>query len=79
MNKLSELNKMDIKDVIEYLFNAFEKRTFATYKTANFVSTNVDFHNTYQISQYNLSGSFQISLALDMSQKIFAIIKGFPC
>ena len=38
------------KDVIEYLFNAFEKRTFATYKTANFVSTNVDFHNIYQIS-----------------------------
>lgn len=38
------------KDVIEYLFNAFEKRTFSTYKVANYVSTSVDIHNTYQIS-----------------------------
>ena len=38
------------KDVIEYLFNAFEKRTFCTYKTANYVSTSVDLHNAYQIS-----------------------------
>ena len=38
------------KDVIEYLFNAFEKRTFSTYKTANYVSTSVDIHNIYQIS-----------------------------
>ena len=38
------------KDVIEYLFNAFEKRTFSTYKIANYVSTSVDIHNAYQIS-----------------------------
>ena len=38
------------KDVIEYLFNAFEKRTFSTYKVANYVSTSVDIHNAYQIS-----------------------------
>ena len=38
------------KDVISYLFNAFEKRTFSTYKTANYVSTSVDFHNIYQIN-----------------------------
>ena len=38
------------KDVIEYLFNAFEKRTFSTYKVANYVSTSVDIHNVYQIS-----------------------------
>ena len=38
------------KDVIEYLFNAFEKRTFSTYKTANYVSTSVDIHSANQIS-----------------------------
>lgn len=38
------------KDVVEYLFNAFEKRTFCTYKTANYVSTSVDYHNANQIS-----------------------------
>ena len=38
------------KDVIGYLFNAFEKRTFSTYKTANYVSTSVDYHSIYQIS-----------------------------
>ena len=38
------------KDVIEYLFNAFEKRTFSVYKTANYVSTSVDYHDLYQIN-----------------------------
>lgn len=38
------------KDVVGYLFNAFEKRTFSVYKSANFVSTSVDFHSAYQIS-----------------------------
>lgn len=38
------------KDVVGYLFNAFEKRTFSVYKNANFVSTSVDFHSVYQIS-----------------------------
>ena len=38
------------KDVVEYLFNAFEKRTFCTYKAVNYVSTSVDFHNVNQIS-----------------------------
>ena len=38
------------RDVIGYLFNAFEKRTFSTYKTANYVSTSVDYHDLYQIN-----------------------------
>ena len=38
------------KDVIGYLFNAFEKRTFSVYKTANYVSTSVDLHSSYQIN-----------------------------
>ena len=38
------------KDVIGYLFKAFEKRTFSVYKTANFVSTSVDYHNVSQIN-----------------------------
>ena len=38
------------RDVIGYLFNAFEKRTFSAYKTANYVSTSIDYHDMYQIS-----------------------------
>lgn len=37
------------EDVISYLVNAFEKRTFSTYKTVNFVSTSVDMHRKDQI------------------------------
>ena len=39
------------KDVIEYLFNAFEKRTFSTYKVANYISTSIDYHNVRQVSE----------------------------
>ena len=38
------------EDVISYLGNAFEKRTFSTFKTANFVSTSIDYHRKEQIS-----------------------------
>ena len=37
-------------DVVGYLINAFEKRTFSVYKLANYVSTNVDYHNVNQIN-----------------------------
>lgn len=37
-------------DVIEYLSSAFEKRTFSVYKTANYVSTSIDYHHLEQIS-----------------------------
>ena len=37
-------------DVIGYLENAFEKRTFSVYKVANYVSTSVDYHNASQIN-----------------------------
>ena len=37
-------------DVISYLKGAFEKRTFSTYKTANFVSTSIDMHKEQQVA-----------------------------
>ena len=37
-------------DVIGYLENAFEKRTFSVYKVANYISTSVDYHNASQIN-----------------------------
>ena len=38
------------EDVISYLGNAFEKRTFSTYKPANFVSTSIDMHKKEQVA-----------------------------
>ena len=38
------------EDVISYLGSAFEKRTFSTYKTANFVSTSIDMHKEQQVA-----------------------------
>ena len=52
------------KDVIGYLFNAFEKRTFSAYKTANFISTSVDFHSAYQINSLK---EFEHVLGFDSS------------
>lgn len=37
------------EDVISYISSAFEKRTFSTYRLANFVSTSIDYHNASQI------------------------------
>ena len=36
-------------DIIGYLSDAFEKRTYSTVKIANFVSTSVDYHRANQI------------------------------
>ena len=37
-------------DVIEYLSSAFEKRTYSSYKIANFISTSVDYHRVEQVN-----------------------------
>ena len=39
-------------DVIGYLSSAFEKRTYSSYKTANFISTSVDFHRMEQVAHF---------------------------
>ena len=36
-------------DVIGYLTDAFEKRTFSTLKVANYISTSVDYHRVNQV------------------------------
>ena len=36
-------------DVIGYLTDAFEKRTFSTLKVANYISTSVDYHRANQV------------------------------
>ena len=36
-------------DIIGYLTDAFEKRTYSTIKLANFVSTSVDYHRSNQV------------------------------
>ena len=36
-------------DVISYLGVAFEKRTYTTFKQANYISTSVDYHNPNQV------------------------------
>ena len=40
-------------DVIGYLSSAFEKRTYASYKTANFISTSVDYHRIEQVAHFH--------------------------
>ena len=40
-------------DVIGYLSSAFEKRTYATYKTANYISTSVDYHRIEQAAHFH--------------------------
>ena len=37
-------------DVIGYLGNAFEKRTYSAFRIANYVSTSVDYHRQEQVS-----------------------------
>ena len=37
------------EDVVSYIESAFEKRTFSTFKEANFISTSVDYHKPGQI------------------------------
>ena len=37
-------------DVIGYLSSAFEKRTYSTFRIANFVSTSIDYHRVDQVS-----------------------------
>ena len=37
-------------DIIGYLGDAFEKRTYATYRTANYVSSSVDYHRVEQVA-----------------------------
>lgn len=39
-------------DVIEYLGNAFEKRTYSVYKNANYLSSNVDYHRVEQVGPF---------------------------
>ena len=36
------------EDVISYLANAFEKRTYSVYKNANYISTSIDLHRAGQ-------------------------------
>ena len=38
-------------DVIGYLTDAFEKRTFSTLRVSNYISTSVDYHRVEQVSQ----------------------------
>ena len=38
-------------DVIGYLSDAFEKRTFSTLRVCNYISTSVDYHSNQQIEQ----------------------------
>ena len=40
-------------DVIEYLSSAFEKRTYSTYRIANFISTSVDYHRVEQAAHFH--------------------------
>ncbi len=40
-------------DIIGYLGDAFEKRTYCTIKVGNFVSTSVDYHRADQVSHLN--------------------------
>ena len=40
-------------DIIGYLGDAFEKRTYSTIKVGNFVSTSVDYHRADQVSHLN--------------------------
>ncbi len=40
-------------DVIGYLSSAFEKRTYASYKIANYISTSVDFHRAEQAAHFH--------------------------
>ena len=37
------------EDVISYLANAFEKRTYSVYKNANYISTSIDLHRAGQV------------------------------
>ena len=40
-------------DVIGYLSSAFEKRTYASYKTVNYISTSVDYHRIEQAAHFH--------------------------
>ena len=40
-------------DVIGYLSSAFEKRTYATFKVCNFISTSVDYHRIEQAAHFH--------------------------
>lgn len=44
-------------DVIGYLGNAFEKRTYSPFKISNFVSTSIDYHRPEQINHLKESDS----------------------
>ena len=76
-------------DIIGYLGDAFEKRTYSTIKIANFVSTNVDFHRDDQINHLkegehvlgfanNIvfdSNTAGVALAADLKKVAFVSVK----
>ena len=76
-------------DIIGYLGDAFEKRTYSTIKIANFVSTSVDYHRPDQVNHLkegehllgftnNIvfdSNSAGIALAADLKKVAFISVK----
>ncbi len=56
------------EDVVSYLENAFEKRTFSSVKEANFVSTSVDYHKPgqiYDIEEFDHILGFDTNVVFD--------------
>ena len=56
------------EDVVSYIESAFEKRTFSTFKEANFISTSVDYHKPgqiYDIEEFDHVLGFDTNVVLD--------------
>ena len=76
-------------DVIGYLTDAFEKRTFSTLKVANYISTSVDYHRVNQVDHLKEcehllgfannvvfdSNSAGLALAADLKKVPFVSVK----
>ncbi len=56
------------EDVVSYIESAFEKRTFSTFKEANFISTSVDYHKPgqiYDIEEFDHVLGFDTNVVFD--------------
>ena len=76
-------------DIIGYLTDAFEKRTFSTLKVANYISTSVDYHRVNQVDHLKEcehllgfannvvfdSNSAGLALAADLKKVPFVSVK----